>query len=112
MTGVKSMRRFNNLEDFGRSLDKTRFLHHYQFYYDNDTLKSYTNSHPKVEREFGDELVNIPEFNLNISSKKSADKFKTSRSNISSEISFRNQKLSDDEVRLKIDTYIESKYQS
>jgi hypothetical protein len=50
MTGAKSMKRFTKLEDFGRSLDKTRFLQRYQFYYDNDTLKSYTNEHPKIER--------------------------------------------------------------
>ncbi len=42
MTGAKSMKRFDKLEDFGRSLDKTRFLQRYQYYYDNDAIKSYT----------------------------------------------------------------------
>jgi hypothetical protein len=43
MSGVKSLKKFKKLEDFGRSLDKTRFLQKYQFYYDNETIKSYTN---------------------------------------------------------------------
>lgn len=42
LSGAKSMKRLANLEDYGRSLDKTRFLQRYQFYYDNDALKSYT----------------------------------------------------------------------
>lgn len=112
MTGAKSMKRFTKLDDFGRSLDKTRFLQRYQFYYDNETIKSYTNEHPKIEREFGDDLVNIPEFNLNVSCKRSIDKSKTSRSNISSELNYKQNKMEDEELRGKIESILQGKNQS
>lgn len=105
-SAAKSVRRGCKLEDFGRSLDKTRFVQKYQFYHNQEAIKSYTQEHPKIEREFGDELVNIPEFSLALNPTKSIDKSHTSRSNLSSEFAHQPHRFSEEELRQRIDAHL------
>ena len=56
--------------------------------------------------------MNIPEFNLGYNSKRSVEKSRTSRSNISSELNAKYSKMEEEELKNRLEATLEGRYQS